>query len=256
MSNYLFQAVSDDDGEIYTWVATTMDFAGAGFPGPGAPLYVALAGESAGNPNPSTITVNADRVLVLDDWAGKTDLRAIVTAVAMITLPTTGLFVGQTAEIIKSTGTFVLTISGGGNNVQANEAGSFRTSVLTPSNFQTTSYRYRWDGTNWIAVGPIGFKGATVSLSTRAALQSDAQQVLEVAGTVSYTVNNNTLTTGDRVDFIVVSGSLTIVEGSNANIGKNAAKSLVFAAGTVGSLQVRSEYGDTPQEFWLFGDMT
>lgn len=41
--SFLMQAVSDDDGELYTWTATSKDWAATGFPGPGSALYVAVA---------------------------------------------------------------------------------------------------------------------------------------------------------------------------------------------------------------------
>jgi hypothetical protein len=39
---YLMQAVDDSDGEIYTWLSATADFAGADYDGPGDPTEVAV----------------------------------------------------------------------------------------------------------------------------------------------------------------------------------------------------------------------
>jgi hypothetical protein len=42
MAQFQMQAVSSTDGQLKTWVAPTRDFAGAGFPGPGAALNIAV----------------------------------------------------------------------------------------------------------------------------------------------------------------------------------------------------------------------
>jgi hypothetical protein len=61
-TQYLMQAVSDDDGALYTWLAASADFAGSGFPGPGSPVHVAVAestGDSEGDTEDLSTTLAA-----------------------------------------------------------------------------------------------------------------------------------------------------------------------------------------------------
>lgn len=66
--SFLMQAVSDDDGELYTWTATSKDWAAAGFPGPGSALYVAVA-ESRIDPVAASVADGAVSTAKLADGA-------------------------------------------------------------------------------------------------------------------------------------------------------------------------------------------
>lgn len=51
LSQYLMQAKSSADGQLYTWTATAPDWAAAGYTGTGSALDVAVAGGGADQPD-------------------------------------------------------------------------------------------------------------------------------------------------------------------------------------------------------------